>query len=194
MATTGVGAINVIAGAMIAQVSMLAIMFVGGLVIRRSDMDTRYTGRPTFSNYAWLILALALFSLALLGTSDAFSSVWSPLLAQTIGSIASSSVALLWVFLLDICVLTILVFGTGGRDSPFQPIYFLLPTLAIFLHESSGRVVVYLLLVATSFSISMLHSNPVEEDEASRWRAAYWFVSLTSFVLATTIGLMTRRL
>lgn len=195
MADTGVGPVNVVGGAMIAQVSMLAIMFVGGLIVRRSDMDTHLTRRPSLSYHAWLILALALISVGILGTSDVFSAVWAPLLQRPVGWFTSASTALLWVFLLDIIVLTVLVFATGGgQDSPFQPIYFLLPTLAIFLREPSGRVVTYLVLVAASFSISMLQPHSVEEDEAYRWRLAYWFVSLASLVLATSIGLMTRRL
>lgn len=174
---------------------MLTIMLAGWLMVRRSDIDSRHTGRPTLSGHAALILTLALISLGLLGASDAFSSLWAPLLQQPVGWLTSWSTALLWVFLLDIAVLTILVFSSGGgQDSPFQPIYFLLPTLAIFLHEPAGRVITYLALVALSFSISMLKTLEVGRDEEVRWRGAYWFVSLASFALATTIGLLTRRL
>ena len=79
MPDTGVGPVNVVAGAIISQLSMLAIMFIGGLMIRRSDTVARDTGRPTFSTHAWLLLALTLLSFAMLGTSDVFSGVWAPL-------------------------------------------------------------------------------------------------------------------
>ena len=96
------------------------------------------------------------------------------------------------VFILDIVVLTIFVIGTGGgKNSPFQPIYFLLPTLAIFLHAPVGRVVTYLVLVCVAFSISMLSDVDVNRDE--EWPGVYWFVSLASFILGTTIGLITRQ-
>lgn len=186
---------------MIAQVSMLGIMSIGAYLIRHTIDNPRHTGRPRFLTSPW-ILALALLSVGMLVTSDAFSGVWAPLLNYPVGSLMSWSTALFWVFILDIVVQTILVVGTGGgRDSPFQPIYFLLPTLAIFLHEPDGRVVTYLALVAVSFSISMAYMSPIsmvqamemDRDEEFRWRRAYWFVSLASFVLATSIGLMTRQ-
>ena len=190
MSDADVGPINVVGGALLAQVSLLAIMLCGGLLIARRDMK------------AWLILALALLSLGMLLTSDAFSSVWAPLLEHSMPGLVSWSSALLWTFILDIVVLTILVFGTGGgAESPFQPLYFLLPTLAIFLHEPTGRVVTYLILVSISFSTSMsegIHrltiSDYPDRAERGRWRVAYWFVSLASCALATSIGLMTRRL
>ena len=89
MAGTGVEPVNVVGGAMVAQVSLLAIMFVGGFFIRRSDTDTRVTGRPTLSIHAWLILALALISVGMLGTSDVFSAVWAPLLQHPVGWLTS---------------------------------------------------------------------------------------------------------
>ena len=186
--------VNLVGGAMVAQVSLLSIIFIGGLLVRRSDRVARLWDRPTLAGFAWLTLALALGTLGALGTTDAFSEVWSPLFGpENLAPFLSWSQALLLTFVLDIVVISILVVRTGGgQNSPFQSLYFLIPTLAVFLREPTKQVLLYLVLVAISFSASMFVESYRERDEEARWRFAYWFVSIASFVLAAYIGLITR--
>ena len=102
-------------------------------------------------------------------------------------------------FLSYIGLVTILVFYTGGsKDSPFGPLYFLLPTLAILLLEPVERLVLYVSLTIISFSI-MLYLNfgfkqmaiKPDNEQANR-PTAYLVVSISCFILATFIGWVTR--
>jgi hypothetical protein len=192
-----VNPVNVVGGAMLAQVSLLAIMLVAGLIVRRSDRYARLYDKPTLAGFAWLTLTLALISLGSLGTTDAFSEIWLPLFNQEEWrSPITWSHALLITFVLDILVVTYFVFGTGGsRESPFQALYFLIPTLAVFLREPVSRVVFYVTLVAIAYSVTSLIAND-NHDEArdTRQNLAHWFVSVASFVAAAVIGLLTRPL
>jgi hypothetical protein len=123
--------------------------------------------------------------------------IWLPLFNQEEWrSPITWSHALLITFVLDILVGTYFVFGTGGsRESPFQALYFLIPTLAVFLREPVSRVVFYVTLVAIAYSVTSLIAND-NHDEArdTRQNLAHWFVSVASFVAAAVIGLLTRPL
>ncbi len=97
--------------------------------------------------------------------------------------------AILGVWILDILLLAILVDFTGGsHSSPFTSLFFVFPTIALFLHESGWRLVLYTGLVALLFSVSF--RKPAEPDPSTMF--SYWFVSVASFILTTAIGFVTR--
>jgi hypothetical protein len=61
------------------------------------------------------------------------------------------------MFTLDVLCVNFMVLGSGGaRASPFSPIYFILPALAIFLRESPTRIWFYLILVLVVFSLTFI--------------------------------------
>jgi hypothetical protein len=189
-----VSPVAVVGGAMIAQVSLIGIMLIGGLFIRRSDRVARLWNRSTLAIFSWLILALAVTTLGILGTTDAFSSVWVPLFGEgNLPALFGWSSALRITIVLDILAVTVLVLGTGGaKNSPFQPLYFLIPTLAIFLREPKAWIATYVVLASLAFSVSLANRPVHQQDEQGRWLVAYWFVTISSFVLAAYIGVVTR--
>lgn len=121
------------------------------------------------------------------------SSLWVGLFQNTTFSGLPDRTAIGIVFLINIAITTMLVADTGGSvDSPFQPIFFLIPTLALLLFESSLRVVTYFALVSVSFTFLLVHANPLHESQRRGAKKAYGFVSIASLALAVLIGLLTR--
>jgi hypothetical protein len=179
---------NITGAAFIAQFAIIVIMFIGAAILHKDD------GRQRFPQLVWNILAFALLTIGCLLFSDEFSKLWRPLLENTSIPTMPWRLAVVVMFLFDIVLVTILVFYTGGsKDSPFGPLYFLLPTLAILLREPVGRLVLYVSLTIISFSI-MLYLNlglSLDNKQAKR-PTAYLTVSISCFILATFIGWVTR--
>lgn len=185
--------VNLASGAIVAQVSILGILFVGAFAIRRGEVNARLFEKPSYASIAWIALGLGVVTLGALAVSDAFGIAWGPVvgLAKTAG--ISWSTALQSMFVLDILCVTAIVFQTGGsRSSPFQALYFLIPTLAILLREPAKGLVVYLILVVTFFTIGMAKNLETRAESIPQHRFAYWFVSVSSFIVAVVIGFLTR--
>jgi hypothetical protein len=188
--------VNITAAALLAQVSLIAIMFIGAVVLSIRAYEPAYPGRGSTSGLAWIILPCTLTTVGPLVFSSAFSEHWRPLFGGAQLPVLASSSAMLWMFIGDILWVTLLTRATGGtRHSPFAPIYFALPALAIFLRESFLRVSTYTVVVAVFFvwqlSGAWLARRP-EESYAKAEVAAYGWVSVLCFALATFIGYVTR--
>lgn len=186
---------NIVAGALVSQVSIVVIMFLAAAVFRRDSTLVRwYKDQPTYAGFSWLILALFLSTVGMLAASEPFAATWSPLFSSMPFEGLSWSSAILLVFFADIAALTHLVAGTGGSlASPFQPLYFLLPTLALLLREPASRVLIYAVLVAVSFVALLFHKGTVSTEDSGRHRLAYGLVSLLCLVLTCLIGIYARQ-
>ncbi len=185
MQNPGITAVNIATAALIAQFVLLAIVFVAALVVQAG------TSVQPLHELPWIIFAIALITVGSLLFSDQLSTLWRPLFGNPESSGIASSSALLSTFIADIFLTLVLVGATGGsRLSPFTPLYFLLPVLAIFLRESRGRVVGYSIAVVVLFTYTLMAEA---ENEPPRSKLAYWFVAIAAFTLATVVGLITRR-
>jgi len=191
---------NITGAAFIAQFAIIVIMFIGAAILHKEEEKaTFFYGRPRFPQLVWKILAIALLTIGCLLFSDEFSKLWRPLLEDASIPTLPWRLAVVVMFLSDIVLVTILVLYTGGsKDSPFGPLYFLLPTLAILLREPVERLVLYVSLTIISFSI-MLYLNyainrfAIKPDNNQAKRpTAYLTVSISCFILATFIGYVTR--
>lgn len=190
-----VSPINITAAALITQFSIIIIMFVGATILRGGEKYLPfYRDVPRSSFFGWLILTFALVTIGGLIFSDEFSSFWKPLFGTIAFPTIQWSVALLIMFTLNIICVSILVRGTGGSFvSPFSPIYFILPALAIFLREGMGRIIIYLMLVSIMFTLNLKYRDRLAEEVGGKSRSfAYWLVSILCFILATFIGYVTR--
>ena len=180
--------INITGAAIFAQFYIIIIMFVGSSILYRGQGFVPSTIRPKFSTLPWFIMGFGLLSIGFLIFSDEFSLVWKPLFGAIDFPTITWSTALFVVFTVDIICTTLLVFLTGGsRNSAFSPIFFLLPTLAIFLREPLSHILIYLISISVIFSILLKRWTDREENDF-----AYWFISIACFVLATFIGYVTR--
>lgn len=197
--TDGVSAANITAAAMTTQFCILVIVFVGTLFVRSTEPRISvYVGTKGVRDHLWFQFIFALITIGTLVFSDEFSSFWKPLFGGSSFYIMGWSTALLVVLSFDIIYTFVIVGQTGGSNaSPFTPLYFILPPLAIFLRETPRRIVFYTVLVAALFSVNLIvtfSEQEMLEDQAAR-RAptlAYWFVSIASFILATVVGYVTR--
>ncbi|WP_406848503.1 hypothetical protein ABFO19_10660 [Xanthomonas citri pv. glycines] len=184
---------TIITGALLSQVLLAVIMFVAASILHAHlPRHGRLRGEPVRAQYTWLILILLLVSVTTLVFTHSLSSFWVGLFQNTSFSGIPDKHATLLVSLINIGITTLLVATTGGSaESPFQPIFFLIPTLALLLFESSFRVVIYAAMVSVSFTF--LLAMPDFGSEGSRGsRRAYGFVSIASLALAVLIGLLTR--
>lgn len=190
----GLNPATIITGALLSQVLLGVLMFVAASIMRAHQSRTAmFRGEPIQSEYSWLILALMLVSVAILVLAHSMSSLWLGLFQNTTFSGVPDRTATLIVFLINIAITTILVAGTGGSGaSPFQPIFFLIPTLALLLFEPSVRVVIYATLVSVCFTFLLVRAEPLHEAQRRGAKKAYGFVSVASLAIAVLIGLLTR--
>jgi len=189
---SGVSPASITAAALTTQVLLLGVILVGAFLQRSGQPEgpVYKGGLLGAGSDAWLFAFFCLFTVCLLVFSDQFANFWSPLFGDTHFYVVRWSHALLLVVLLDILFVCGLVQRTGGSPgSPFTPLYFILPPLAIFLRESGGRVLLYTCLSASLFTFNMFAQN---DEDTPRGAFAYWFVSVASFCLATLIGYITR--
>lgn len=185
---------TIITGALLSQVLLGAIMFVAASIMHAHQPRTAlFRGEPLYTGFIWLLLILMIVSVTTLVFTHSLSNLWMGLFKNTSFSGLTDQTALLMVFLIDIVITTMLVSSTGGSvDSPFQPIFFLIPTLALLLYESSIRVVTYSALVCVAFTFLLVYANPLHVSQKRGAKQAYGFVSIACLGLTVLIGLLTR--
>lgn len=177
----------IIAGAAIAQLSLIAIMAVAAFMVSAAE-------RHSIGCFPYVVLFTAIITIIPLMFTRGYSGTWGQLVGVAGEVGISRSISMLIVFLVDIVAVHALVWSTGGsRESPFQAVYFLLPTLAIFLREPLGHLMLYLVLIGASYTWLMFGKT---EELARNYtlvsRLAYWFTAVACLVLATYIGYTTR--
>jgi hypothetical protein len=177
--------ITIAAGAFVAQVCVIGILFLGLQCLEEPHSGQLGYSRWVIPSGHTIILLVAVITLAALALSASFQRAWAPLVAgNALFSAVPDSFAMVLLFVTDIAGVSLLVAGTGGsQGSPFQAVFFLVPTLALFLHEPPTRVVIYTVISGLCFSLLM-----VETSRAAN-RFAYWLVSMTSLALAVYIGI-----
>ena len=179
--------VSIIPTALIAQISILAIMCIGSFLIALDQREALGAG--------FIILALTLLTIIPLMLTSGYSAFWTPRFGASPDMGIHHSTSMVLMFLLDILALSLFVWKTGGSlNSPFQAIYFLLPALAIFLREPKNRLLLYFVLITISFSLlmSIVHKRSWYDSSVRIHRVAYWFVAVACFALAMYIGYITQ--
>jgi hypothetical protein len=185
---------SIVAAALVMQFCLLSIVTIGTLWIRRQEKNQFrfYQDPPNIGRYAWILLIVVLLTIGLLIFSDQFSNSWRPLSADVNFSFITWRHALLGVFVLDIACTSVFVYLTGGSyRSPFAPVYFILPAMALFLREEPHRVIVYSVAIGILFLLC-LDSPPERPGEQLIPSGAYAFVSISCLALSVLIGYLTR--
>lgn len=190
-----VSPVNVVAAAFIIQFSLMLIFSFSALFL--GARRKHYMGDPettTDRGLSGIVLLFSLVTIGLLVFSDGLSNVWKPLFQDFDFSGIKWSQALFGIFILDIVWVTIMVWKTGGSVvSVCSPIYVILPALAIFLRESSSRIIIYVFLVILSYSWNLWRYNFGDDDgNKDSSKLAYWVVSVASLILTSFIGYLTR--
>lgn len=184
---------SLISGALLAQVVIGIVMFGASIIIQSSQPRTAiFRGEPSFIGFGTELLILVLATIAILVFTTEMSASWAVLFKSQGFVGIPRNVSMPTVFVIDILITARLVHRTGGSiDSPFQPIFFLIPTLALLLYEPSIRIAFYAFLVSAVF-VALIASRPSHIALRPAIRMAYAFVSLSSLGLAVAIGLLTR--
>ena len=188
---TSVAPINIAAAALWTQ-ALLAIIIVIGAALWRPFLYSEERGR-----LIWPIL-ISLVGLVPVIFSGEYSSAWQPMVGTSAFPLVRLSIGILLMFILDIVCAALLVGWTGGsRNSPFAAIYFVLPSLAIFLRQPFWAVTLYTSLVIGLFSLQLL---PLQwgkskwglksSENGTTW--AFGTVSALCVLLTTIIGWVTR--
>jgi len=194
--STTVTATNIVAGTILSQIFIFTIMFAALLLIRRNPSFSRWSkGLTNHTGLIFIISTAPLISIAALVLSDNYSTTWTPLFNYVGYYGWSWSTAVCFTFIVNIIALSLLVAYTGGSiNSPFQPLYFLIPTLALFLHETDMKIIIYTAIVAISFALQVYVYEPINlsESDTDRHKIAYIVVSLLCLCSACIIGIFTR--
>jgi hypothetical protein len=185
---------TIIAGALLSQVLMVVILFAGaGILTGASPKTAWWKGERVYPSVWWELLVLLLVTAGVLVLTTTMSSSWGGLFRGTSFFGLSDETALLIVFLSDIVVVTRLVYLTGGSvGSPFQPLFFFIPTIALLLRESPFRVVGYSAVLSVCFIVLLYRAVPPPSEKPGRTKQAYGFVSIACLFLTMLIGLLTR--
>lgn len=182
------------------QVFLLLIAYVA-LRLLANSQPARDTAENSYSTLiVWVLAALLLILF-----SEDFYATWAVTLGELTLPTIPRSLSFLAVFILDIVFVTVLILRTGGgKRSPFTSVFFLLPTLAIFLNEPRERFllysfvcgVVYAVTLRVSFASASEYLTRSSFGEAARgeeqvedW-AVRW-TNLSCLALATLIGFIT---
>ena len=176
------------------QFCLSTIMAVATVQIRRQERIEFhfYQDPPNIGRYAWIVLTVVLATVGLLLFSDEFSSTWRPLSSDINFSFVTWRHALLGVFTLDIACTFILISLTGGSyRSPFTPIYFILPAMALFLRVEPRRVVLYSVVIGVLFVLGLNPTRRSPEEHVTPI-GAYAFVSISCLALSVLVGYLTR--
>jgi hypothetical protein len=182
--------VNVAGAILIVQVCLLAMM-TGGLWVYMNQKNMLNVGKQFFT-----LLILAIISIVSVAFITDFYPIWSPILGPNEIPTIDRNNAFAVLFFFDIAITWKLISTTGGsKDSPFTPILFLIPALAIFLREPPIRfiiyaIVVYIIYYTASYkktaSINLFHE--ADDNVAS----AHRFVNFTCLALSVIIGFITR--
>lgn len=185
---------SVVGAALITQVAVIFVVFVGALLLRRGEEPGyRLIDVPKSSTIFRYLLGLGLLTLIILCFSDAFSNIWRPFAGVPFFGIMTWKTALFATWLIDILSVGALVAFTGGsRRSPFLATLFVFPTIALFLHESGSHLIDYTGIATVLYSLFLFPwfdgSDNIRENTE-----CVWWVTVCCFVLTTGLGFITRQ-
>ncbi len=184
---------SIAVAAVLAQAALALVVFAGILIFRPGEYRNLARGVASTGFLLGTTVAASIISIVLLLLSNELSALWRPLISGRQLASIDSAVAIILMFVIDIVWVCLLVCGTGGSmSSPFAPMFFIVPALAIFLREPVGHTLIYVGMVAVGFSLGLILYNLDGLEVGTRRRpVAYWFVSVACFALTTVVGLAT---
>lgn len=193
---------SILAAALVMQFMLLAIIAIGSVLCKRLyeqwEPSYRKVGRSVYGSF---ILFVALITIGALVFSSSFSKDWAPVVGDIVPFSYSSAHGIELVFVVDSIAILVLTLSTGGSmRSPFTPLFFLIPTLALLLRQSPTAVIWYTAIVSVFFGFATFYGyihvqqNRLNYDEEGAAARAFAFVSIAAFWLAVYIGITTYRI
>ncbi len=185
---TAVNTVNLTAAALVTQLLLLVILAIGIGMFPRD----RFWDYPEEINLWPWFGVLSLLTLGPLILCEDMTNLSKAIFGQANLGIFAHGFAKLLMFLGNVLLLTVLIAKTGGaRFSPFAAAMLVLPTLAIVLRESYGRVILYVVLVSLSlFVTSPFSPRGKSADPEATW-ASMMFVTIFCMLLSAFVSYVT---
>ena len=189
-----------VSGALVVFQFFIALILSIGVAITSRGYNPEHGIRIQAAKNPVVILALILISTIItLGpilATDSFAATWGPAYGATSHFGFSIDHVKLWVFVVDILMISWIISKTGGwKSSPFPALPFNIPVIAILLGESGLRVGAYVCLISAIYGLSLYigrshfvgtRSGRAEDD------VSLWVVTVLALTMTTLIGVFTR--
>lgn len=197
---TSIAPLNVAAATLLIQIIFISILTITTCIYLKTQpqrrANTGLVGQPptghrkTTQNPTYIpTLALALASITALLVSDDFYGIWSPIFQGVEINTLSASNAIYLVFVLDLILVSYLIYTSGGaKSSPFLTAIFTLPALGIFLRLPPTAFMTFALLA--TFLYLFLFIVPNERNQSAQKAAA--FMNISCLLLSMLTGYITR--
>ena len=143
-----------------------------------------------------ILIFYVIVGLFFLLLSEPFLQLMGPLIPLTSLSF-SQNTSLFFFFLTNIIFLIIIIQKTGKiLNSIYTSALTVLPTLAIFLHESVGKIVLYTLVILVFYLTAIFSSKHISlyehyESFESR-RNGIIIISILSLLMSVSVGMITK--
>ena len=188
--------INVAGATFLIQFCILAILIIGIYMVNAalSAIDTSNHIGHAKNNLDPIrltsVLICFLLTFPALFISESFFKIWGPLF-QGIGiSTIGTHAAVLFVFIVNLIIVTYLIWLSGGvQSSPFTAVLFMLPALAVFLRLQSYVYILCTIYAAVAY-LAILYSH--KESTRIKGKHANAAVNTLCLVLTALIGYITR--
>jgi len=193
--------LNIIAAALLTKVLVIFTLFLGAGILGDTgyglSMWIKKKNDPLklqIIAFPRMIIFTTVLTLGALVVSDEFVTAWRPLIGSTTFSVGlKTPTAISFMFFADIVLVAYLVWRSqGSRRSPFSPVFFILPAIAVFLREPLNHLILYFGLVILFFSLLMICEELPDSSELDgpiAW--SYWAVSFLSFVVTAALAILT---
>lgn len=183
-------------GMLLSQFVLAFIMFVAVIVLKAKRHRTSYYASNGFVGFSEReVLIQLMVAVGFLVVTPSLSASWSEMFSYKVPllSISRETVFFL-IFLSNIIITSRLVHFTGGSmGSPFQAIYFFIPTLSILLQESVLKILFYSILISLLFSVQVYWHKKIDGGmPINRAKQAYVFVSVACLFLTIAVAVLTR--
>ena len=191
--------LNVAAATLLVQLLLITLLAITSSLVASSRSEARLRiyalgesheerqDKTALRKAPTLFVALASFAVLLI--SDELYSIWSPIFQGVGINTISAASAISTVFILDIALISYLMFATGGsRSSPFLSALFTVPALAIFLRLPPAFFGFYAAVACLAYLA--LSAPALERGRTSHSAAA--FMNIACLMLSMFTGYITR--
>lgn len=172
---------NIVAGALIMQIALVAILAVGLALYGVAGPDAK----PRWVRKPWTLLVFAsLCGFGPLILSEDVTSLGRALFGNRHLALFSLSLAIKTTMVVNLFVVAGLITSTGGtKGSPFTSALFALPVFSIFLWESYPVVLTHVALTCITAMLCNVNMRPWREKDDDE--LAFFFVAGAIMVLTS---------
>lgn len=137
------------------------------------------------------LLIFALVTLVPFFLTPEILSETSPITTIPVSGVLSAHQAVTIMFGVNILYFTVNAKRLGGMGSPFSPLLFMMPVLALFLRQPTDLIIVFLSATVVGFTYAVREAGFLPRRALVTF--AYWFASIAALVLSTVLGIVSTK-